>query len=68
MFPFLALIARSLSTALRADPLVSSALNAQGNTGIANRLLESADARAGQDPHQAQELREAAHAYLRVLR
>ncbi len=31
-------------------------------------LFESADAMAGLDPHQAQELREAASAWLRVVR
>jgi hypothetical protein len=31
-------------------------------------LLESAEARAGFDPHHAQELREAASAWLRVVR
>lgn len=32
------------------------------------RLLESAEARAGHDPRQARELRSAALAYLRVVR
>lgn len=36
--------------------------------GIANRLLERAEARAGHDPQQAYELRQAAAAYLRVVR
>ncbi|HSV36889.1 MAG TPA: hypothetical protein VLI46_15110 [Ramlibacter sp.] len=36
--------------------------------GVARRLLESAGARAGSDPRQAHELREAASAYLRVVR
>ncbi len=31
-------------------------------------LLESADSRAGVDPHHAYELREAASAFLRVVR
>ncbi|MDQ7958471.1 MAG: hypothetical protein RET84_21335 [Pseudomonadota bacterium] len=31
-------------------------------------LLESAEARVGLDPHHAQELREAASAWLRVVR
>lgn len=36
--------------------------------GVAQRLMESAEARAGSDPRQAQELRDAALAYLRVVR
>ncbi|MDD0811141.1 hypothetical protein PSQ20_12370 [Curvibacter sp. RS43] len=36
--------------------------------GIANRLLEGAEARVGYDPQQAHELRQAAAAYLRVVR
>ena len=36
--------------------------------GVARRLMESAEARAGTDPRQAQELRVAASAYLRVVR
>ena len=36
--------------------------------GVARRLMESAEARAGTDPRQAQELRIAASAYLRVVR
>ncbi len=36
--------------------------------GIAHQLMESADACAGNSPHHAQELREAASAYLRVVR
>ncbi len=34
----------------------------------ARRLMESAEARAGQDPNEAQELRDAARAYLSVVR
>jgi len=37
-------------------------------TGVARRLMESAEARAGYSPQQAQELRRAAYAYLRVVR
>ncbi|MBP7564938.1 MAG: hypothetical protein KA795_02920 [Burkholderiaceae bacterium] len=37
------------------------------DTDLAASLMERADAR-GVDPHQAQELRAAAHAYLRVVR
>jgi len=36
--------------------------------GVAHQLMESADACAGTSPHDAQELREAASAYLRVVR
>lgn len=34
----------------------------------AHTLLESAEARVGLDPHQAEELRQAARAYLSVVR
>ncbi len=36
--------------------------------GPAHDLLSSAEARAGQNPHQAEELRSAARAYLSVVR
>jgi hypothetical protein len=36
--------------------------------GVAHQLLERAEARAGRDPHAAQELRRAARAYLSVVR
>lgn len=36
--------------------------------GVAQQLMESAEARAGLSPHQAQELRSAAFAYLSVVR
>jgi hypothetical protein len=36
--------------------------------GVAHELLERAEARAGRDPHAAQELRSAASAYLSVVR
>jgi len=36
--------------------------------GVAHELLCSAEARAGNDPRQAEELREAARAYLSVVR
>jgi hypothetical protein len=41
---------------------------APAQNGVARRLMESAEARAGTDPRQAQELRVAASAYLRVVR
>ncbi len=37
-------------------------------TGVAQQLMENADACAGNSPHHAQELREAAYAYLSVVR
>jgi hypothetical protein len=37
-------------------------------SGIANSLLERAGQCAGTDPHHAQELRDAAMAYMRVVR
>jgi hypothetical protein len=36
--------------------------------GVAHQLMESAEACAGTNPHDAQELRQAASAYLRVVR
>jgi len=36
--------------------------------GVAHNLFERAEARFGQNPHQAHELRQAASAYLRVVR
>jgi hypothetical protein len=36
--------------------------------GVARQLMERAEARAGRDPHAAQELRSAASAYLSVVR
>ena len=53
MSPFLALIARSLTLATRVDPLVPARRADRGSAGIANDLLESADARAGHDPRHA---------------
>ncbi len=41
---------------------------AAGAAGVAGQLLQSADAMAGHDPHQAQGLRLAACAYLSVVR
>ena len=37
-------------------------------SGVAHQLMERADASAGRDPHQAQELRGAARAFLSVIR
>lgn len=36
--------------------------------GVARQLMERAEARAGRDPRQAEELRMAARAYLSVVR
>ena len=36
--------------------------------GVAQQLMERAEARAGRNPRQALELRRAAYAYLRVIR
>lgn len=36
--------------------------------GVAHQLLERAEAGAGRDPYRAQELRDAARAYLSVVR
>jgi hypothetical protein len=58
MYALIAQIARALSlVAPRAS-----------QDGIARGLMESAEARAGTNPEQAQELRAAACAYLRVIR
>ncbi len=38
------------------------------NMDMANSLMESAEARAGTDPHEAAELRDAAQMFLSVVR
>lgn len=58
MYSLLAQIARLFPAAQRA-PEVS---------GVAQQLMERADACSGTQPFEAQELRDAAHAYLRVVR
>jgi hypothetical protein len=58
MYTLLAQIARFLPTA-RVEPV---------EEGVAYQLMERAEARAGSNPHQAQELRSAAFAYLSVVR
>ncbi|WP_426147505.1 hypothetical protein [Polaromonas sp. DSR2-3-2] len=46
-----------------------SSRNAQApSSEVAHQLMERADAGAGRDPHQAQELRSAARAFLSVIR
>ncbi len=48
--------------------LTPSAASVTPVHGVARQLLERAEARAGRDPHAAQELRCAASAYLSVVR
>lgn len=43
-------------------------VSVESDASPAAALLESADSRVGLDPHQAQELRDAAAAWLRVVR
>ena len=45
-----------------------SSRNVVAPSEVANQLMERADAGAGRDPRQAQELRNAARAYLSVIR
>jgi len=45
-----------------------SSRQAQPASDVAHQLLERADAGAGRDPQQAQELRGAARAFLSVIR
>ena len=58
LFAQIAYLARNLSVARAARP----------QQDVAQQLMESADAYAGTCPHEAQELRAAASAYLRVVR
>jgi hypothetical protein len=48
--------------------LLSSVPAARDAASPASQLMDSADACAGNSPHHAQELREAAYAYLSVVR
>ena len=48
--------------------LLPAATPAAREAGVASQLMESAEARAGLNPRQAQELRVAACAYLSVVR
>lgn len=52
----------------RLNPLVPTTGAAQAPEGVAQNLMERAEARAGRDQQQAQELRIAACAYLSVVR
>ena len=45
-----------------------SLLTQHAADGVAQQLLERAEACAGRDPYRAQELRDAARAYLSVVR
>lgn len=58
MYTFFVQIARLLSTSLAV----------QEDKSLASQLMDNADACAGYSPHHAQELREAAYAYLSVVR
>lgn len=58
MYSLFAQIARFLPSATRVAPI----------HGVAHNLMERAEARAGRNPQQAQELRTAAYAYLSVVR
>ena len=57
-----------LSQIRRLIPSFNSASNVTPLDGVAQSLLERAEADAGRNPHQAQELRDAASAYLSVIR
>ena len=59
MNTFIARMARLISFAAKAAPVCD---------GVALNLMERAEARAGRNPYQAQELRSAARAYLSVVR
>jgi hypothetical protein len=58
MYSLISQIARFLPTAAGVVPV----------NGVAHNLMERAEARAGRNPQQAQELRTAAYAYLSVVR
>ena len=58
MYSLISQIARFLPTAKGFAPV----------NGVAHNLMERAEARAGRNPQQAQELRSAACAYLSVIR
>lgn len=58
MYTLISLIVRFLPSAQGVAPV----------HGVAHNLMERAESRAGRHPHQAQELRNAALAYLSVIR
>ena len=72
MFTALSLMAQMRNwnrPALSARPLTRhTSRNSAPSQGLSHELLSSAEARAGQNPHQAEELRRAARAYLSVVR
>lgn len=57
-----------LSRIARLIPTTSIAVQAAAADGVAQNLMERAEAGAGRNPYQAQELRSAAQAYLSVIR
>ena len=57
-----------LSRIARLIPATSIATPTAAAEGVAQSLMERAEADAGRNPHQAQELRSAAQAYLSVIR
>lgn len=58
MFPLIDLLTR----------LFPARTAAVAGPGVAQQLMEQAEARTGHDPRQAQELRAAAFAYLSIVR
>ena len=58
MYSLISQIARFLPAATRVAPV----------NGVAHNLMERAEAGAGRNPHEAQELRSAAQAFLSVVR
>jgi hypothetical protein len=59
---------RSSTLANAATPSGAGARNLDTDNSVAHQLLERADSGAGRDPHRAQELRDAARAFLSVVR
>ena len=57
-----------LSKLNRFNPFAFAAATAPHAGGVAWHLMERAESWAGRDPHQSQELRGAAQAYLSVVR
>ena len=59
---------RFFAQLLRLNPSVPAIGVAQAPEGVAQNLMERAEAKAGRNPQQAEELRIAACAYLSVVR
>ncbi len=59
---------RSFTLANVAAASGTGAQTIDADNGVAHQLLERADSGAGRDPHRAQELRDAARAFLSVVR